>query len=104
MRRIVISVLLLTLAAALIHCSGSSKIAPPVMPNIAGPWEIILASSAQPGYSTGLEVAMQEGTMLDTSGQGSYVYTGQISAASSQINFVGLTLGAHPTSAPQVTF
>lgn len=104
MRRIVISVLLLMLAAALISCSGSSKIAPPVMPNISGPWEFILASTAQPGYSTGVEVAMQEGTMLDTSGSGSYVYTGQISAASSQINFVGLTLGAHPTSAPDVTF
>jgi hypothetical protein len=104
MRRIAISVLLLVLAAALISCSSSSKIAPPVMPNISGPWEFILASSAQPGYSTGLEVAMQEGTMLDTSGSGSYAYTGQISAASSQINFVGLTLGAHPTSAPHVTF
>jgi hypothetical protein len=104
MRRIVVSVLLLVLAADLISCSSSSKIAPPVMPNISGPWEIILASSTQPGYSTGLEVAMQEGTMLDTSGSGSYAYTGQISAASSQINFVGLTLGAHPTSAPHVTF
>jgi hypothetical protein len=104
MRRIIISVLLLVLVAALISCSSSSKIAPPVMPNISGPWEIVLASSTQPGYSTGLEIAMQEGTMLDTSGPGSYVYTGQISAASSQINFVGLTLGAHPTSAPHVTF
>jgi hypothetical protein len=104
MRRIVISVVSLTLAAFFVSCSGGSKIAPAPMPNIAGQWEIMLASSVQPGSSTGLEVAMQEGTMLDTSGAGSYVYTGQISAASSQINFVGLTLGAHPTSAPHVSF
>jgi hypothetical protein len=104
MKRIVISVLMLALAAALISCSSRSKLAPPPMPDVAGPWEIILASSAQPGYSTGLEVALQEGTMLDTSGPGSYVYTGQISAASAQLNFIGLTLGAQPTSPPQIIF
>jgi len=74
------------------------------MPNVAGQWEFILASSSQPGAQTGLEVSLQEGTMLDTSGQGSYVYTGQISAAGTQISFVSLTAGAKLTSPPNVAF
>ncbi len=93
MKKIVASVLLLALATALISCSSGSKMAPAVMPNIAGSWEFILASSTQPGYSTGLEAALKEGQALDTSGGGSgtYVYTGQISASGSQLNFVGFT-------------
>jgi hypothetical protein len=91
MRRIVCPVLLLAAAVALISCSNGSKIAPAPMPNIAGSWEFILASTTQPGYSTGLEVALQEGQALDTNGIGSYVYTGQISASGPQINFVGFT-------------
>ncbi|MFZ0759327.1 MAG: hypothetical protein WAM69_05190 [Candidatus Sulfotelmatobacter sp.] len=91
MRRIVGLGLLLALAAALISCSGASRVAPALMPNIAGSWEFILTSATQPGYSTGLEVALQEGQSLDTDGPGYYVYTGQLSASGQQLNFVGLT-------------
>src|ERR1022692_528815 len=91
MRKMVAPVLLLSLATALISCSSGSKMAPAAMPNIAGSWEFILASTTQPGYSTGLETALKEGTALDTSGAGSYLYTGQISAFGSQLNFVGFT-------------
>jgi hypothetical protein len=104
MRRIVVPVLLLALATALISCSSGSKIAPAPMPNIAGSWEFILASTTQPGYSTGLEVALQEGLILDTNGPGSYLYTGQISASSTQINFVGFRPGAGQNSPPNVVF
>jgi hypothetical protein len=91
MRKIVAPVLLLALASALISCSSGSKMAPAAMPNIAGSWEFILASTTQPGNSTGLEVALKEGQTLDTSGAGSYLYTGQISASGPQLNFVGFT-------------
>jgi hypothetical protein len=74
------------------------------MPDIAGSWEFILASTAQPGYSTGMEVALQEGTTLDTSGAGSYAYTGQISASGTQISFVGFAPGATQTSPPNLVF
>jgi len=107
MSKIVVPFLLLALAAALISCSGSAKIAPAPMPNIAGSWEFILASTTQPGSSTGLEVALKEGLALDTSGDngaGSYVYTGQISASGPQINFVGFTPGAGQNSPPNIVF
>lgn len=58
------------------------------MPNISGSWEFIAASTQNPGYSTGIEVALKEGQVLSG---GVYVEDGQISAAGSQINFVGLT-------------
>jgi hypothetical protein len=59
------------------------------MPNVAGAWEFIATSTTTPGYSTGVEVALQEGQVFNNS-TGAYDETGQISAASAQVAFVGL--------------
>jgi hypothetical protein len=108
MRKIVGPCLLLALATALISCSSSTKStlaspSSPFMPNVTGSWEFILSSTTQPGKSTGLEAALQEGQILDSS-TGTYVYTGQISASSQQLNLVGFTAGATQTSPPTIVF
>jgi len=91
MKKIVVFASLLAFAIVLVSCGGSkSDPTQPLMPNIAGAWEFILTSNTMPGYTTGLEAALQEGQTLDMS-TGTYVYTGQISASSSQISFVGFT-------------
>jgi hypothetical protein len=59
------------------------------MPNISGAWEFIAASTTSPGYSTGVEVALQEGQVFNNT-TGGYDETGQISASSTQLSFVGL--------------
>ena len=77
------------------------------MPNVSGAWEFLLAPTGDPQTQTGLEVALQEGQMLDTSangGAGSYIYTGQISASGAQVSFVTLTPGSTLTSPPNVAF
>jgi hypothetical protein len=89
MRRVVFSAMLLALAASLISCSSSSGIPNAPMPNIAGPWEFIATSTNSPGYSSGLEVALQEAQVFSTQ-TGTFIPTGEISAGGAQINFVGL--------------
>ncbi len=88
---------LVALAIALVSCSGNSSIPPGLVPNISGSWEFIAYSSTNPGYSTGIEVALKEGQVLVN---GNYVENGQISASGQQISFVGFTAGAHATSPP----
>jgi hypothetical protein len=88
MRRMVVSALLLALVTTLISCS-SSKIPDAPMPNIAGPWEFIATSTNSAGYSSGIEVALQEAQVFSTQ-TGTFVPTGQISASGAQVNFVGL--------------
>jgi hypothetical protein len=89
-RGIIAPVILLACAAILVSCSGS-KILPPTMPDVAGPWEFIAASTTNPGYSTGVEVALQEGQLFSGT-TGVYNPTGQISAAAQQLAFVGINL------------
>jgi hypothetical protein len=92
---------LVVLTAALVSCSGRSSIAAAPMPNISGSWEFIASSTTSPGYSTGIEVALQQGQVFVN---GAYAETGQISASGSQINFVGFTAGAQPTNPPNIVF
>lgn len=79
---------LIALAIVFVSCSGRSSIPPALMPNVSGSWEFVAASSTNPGYSTGIDVALQEGQALV---DGLYQPNGQISAAGQQINFVGFT-------------
>lgn len=88
MNRICKTFPLIAIAIALLSCSGKSSIQSAPMPNVSGSWEFIAASTQNPGYSTGIEVALKEGQVLSG---GIYVEDGQISAAGSQINFVGFT-------------
>ena len=95
MKKVVAVGVLLAVAVAMISCAGSKVnfgSAPLQMPNVSGSWEFILSSTTMPGSSTGLEAALQEGQTLDTT-TGLYYYNGQISASSSQLNFVGFTPG-----------
>jgi hypothetical protein len=81
-------VLLFGAAFALVSCgSSSSKFAPQPMPNIGGAWELIAAPAVNNGTSTGIEVALKEGTVFES---GSYQFNGQLSASGTQIAFVGL--------------
>jgi len=89
MRRMVVFALLLALAATLTGCSISKTPAVAPMPNIAGPWEFIASSTSSPGYSTGIETALQEATVFSTQ-TGTFVSTGQISAGGAQVNFLAL--------------
>jgi hypothetical protein len=88
MRRMDVSALLLVLTTLLTSCS-SSKIPAAPMPNIAGPWEFIASSTSSPGYSTGIEAALQEAQVFSTQ-TGTFVSTGQISAGGAQVNFLAL--------------
>jgi hypothetical protein len=87
--KIVALISLFVLTAILIACSSVSTMPSAPMPNIAGAWEFIAASATTPGYSTGVEVALQEGQVFNNS-TGAYDETGQISAAATQVAFVGL--------------
>lgn len=93
-------------SAVLISCSGRSSIPAVPTPNISGSWEIVAASNTYPGYSTGIEVALQEATAFEN---GNYQESGQISASSQQINFVGFTptggivMGGNCTAASDVS-
>ncbi|MFZ1010222.1 MAG: hypothetical protein WAN65_25520 [Candidatus Sulfotelmatobacter sp.] len=89
MRRIVVSALSLAVAALFTSCSSSSKIPDAPMPNVAGPWEFIASSTTSPGFSTGIEAALQEAQVFSTQ-TGTFVSTGQISAGGAQVNFVAL--------------
>ena len=80
--------LLVTLAIALISCSGGSSVPAQPIPGVSGWWEFIAASSTNPGYSTGIEVALKEGQVFVN---GNYSENGQISASAQQINFIGFT-------------
>jgi hypothetical protein len=92
---------LVALAFALVSCSGSSSIPPGPLPNISGSWEFIAASSTNPGYSTGIEVALKEGQIFV---DGNYAENGQISASGQQISFVGFTPGSGQNSPPNIVF
>lgn len=85
----------------MVSCSGKSSIGDPTMPNISGSWEFIAASSTNPGYSTGIEVALQEGKVF---ADGGYQENGQLSAGGPQINFIGFTPGAGLKSPPNIIF
>jgi hypothetical protein len=89
MRRMVVSALLSALAAIFTACSSSKTPAVAPMPNIAGPWEFIASSTSSPGYSTGIETALQEAQVFSTQ-TGTFVSTGQISAGGAQVNFLAL--------------
>jgi hypothetical protein len=88
MKRSFLLFALVALAIALVSCSGKSSATSPPMPNISGSWEFIAASTTNPGYSTGIELALQEGQVFVN---GAYQESGQISASGLQINFVGFT-------------
>jgi hypothetical protein len=91
----------MALAIALVGCSGRSSIPPGAIPNISGSWEFIATSTTSPGYSTGIEVALKEGQVFVGGG---YAESGQISASSQQITFVGFTPGAGQNSPPNIAF
>ena len=71
------------------------------MPNIANAWEFIATSTASPGLSTGVEVALQQGTVFSND---AYHPNGQISASGTQLSFVGFTPGAGQNSPPDIHF
>ena len=77
---------LILLSAFLISC-GSSKVTlpPQIAPNIAGEWEFVAMS--QNGETTGIEVSLAEGQVLNGD---LMVPSGQVSASSAQIAFVSL--------------
>jgi hypothetical protein len=89
MKSIFYFVLLAGAACALVSCgSGSAaKFAAQPMPNIGGAWEFIALPSVSSGNSTGIEVALKEGTSFQS---GYYQYNGQLSASGAQIAFVGV--------------
>jgi hypothetical protein len=89
MRRMVVSALLLALAATFTGCSSSKMPAVAPMPNIAGPWEFIASSTSSPGFSTGIEAALQEAQIFSMQ-TGTFVPTGQFSAGGAQVNFLAL--------------
>ncbi len=93
MKKILFPAFLLVAAVTIISCSNPNLASSPssaTIPNVSGSWEFILNSTTQPGYSTGLEAALQEGQTLNSS-SGIYTYNGQISASGAQLNFVGFT-------------
>jgi len=92
---------LLALAVALVSCSGGSPIPAQPIPGISGSWEFIAASTTNPGYSTGIEVALKEGQVFVN---GNYAENGQLSASGQQISFVGFTPGPSLNSPPNVAF
>jgi len=65
MTRFLPAIVILALAVALVSCSSSSVSAPgaSATPSVAGTWEF-LAVSSNGGGTTGIEVALQEGTVL----------------------------------------
>ncbi len=89
MRRMVVSALLFAVAATFAGCSSSKTAAVAPMPNIAGAWEFISSSTSSPGFSTGIETALQEAQVF-SSQTGTFVPTGQISAGGAQVNFLAL--------------
>jgi hypothetical protein len=92
---------LVAMAIALVSCSGRSSIPPGPIPNVSGSWEFIAASSTNPGYSTGIEVALREGQVFEN---GNYQENGQISATGQQISFVGFVAGAQPSDPAEIVF
>lgn len=92
---------LVALAIALVNCSSKSTMPVAIIPAISGAWEFIAASTTNPGYSTGIEVALKEGQVFV---DGNYVQNGQISASGQQINFVGFTPGTRQNSPPNIVF
>lgn len=101
MKRIFLCFPLLALAFVMVNCSGKSSMVDPTMPNISGSWEFIAMSTVNPGYSTGIEVALQEGQVF---ANGGYQENGQISAAGPQINFIGFTPAVGLNSPPNIVF
>jgi len=88
MRRLFFLLALAVLSVTLLSCSGRSSIPPVPTPNISGSWEFVAASTTNPGYVTGIEVALKEGQVLV---DGAYAPNGQISASGPQIEFISFT-------------
>ncbi|MGA7217160.1 MAG: hypothetical protein WBX38_02540 [Candidatus Sulfotelmatobacter sp.] len=86
MKRTRLLVLSAVFAVTLNGCSGRSSITPAIMPNISGAWEFVANSTTNPGYTTNIEVALQQGQILV---DGDYQENGQLTASSQQISFVG---------------
>ena len=86
MMRAISAIVLLGLFAVLVSCSGSkSATGNPATPSVAGTWEF-LAVSGNGGGTTGIEVALQEGTVLV---DGMNEPSGNVSATGvNQITFV----------------
>jgi len=103
MKRIVAPTLLFALAAILISCSGSKTFPSPAMPSIGGAWEFVAASTTNLGYTTGVEVALQQGQIFNTT-EGTYNPTGQISAAGTQLAFVGINGVGPENNPPTIVF
>jgi hypothetical protein len=94
MTRSILPMLLAAIALVLTGCAGSpskssnssTTTTAAQIPSIAGAWEFKLESSS--GTLTGIEVALQEGTMLSN---GVYMPDGSISASGTQMAFVTLS-------------
>jgi hypothetical protein len=99
-RSLLLSFLLL-LAISLAGCSGGSSIPAQPLPNVSGSWEFIAASNTNPGFSTGIEVALKEGQVF---ADGNYAENGEISASGQQISFIGFTPGTGQNSPPTIVF
>jgi hypothetical protein len=89
MVRAICATVLLGLSVVLVSCSGSkSMTGTPATPSVAGTWEF-LAVSSNGGATTGIEVALQEGTVLV---DGMNQPSGNVSATGvNQITFVCIT-------------
>jgi hypothetical protein len=93
MKRILLPVALLAAVSLLASCGNKSATGDPQpLPNIAGAWEMIAAPATYNGKTTGIEVALKEGTTLITSGMGGYAPNGQVSASGTQIAFMGINV------------
>ena len=101
MKRIFLLFPLAALAIAMVSCSGKSSNTNTPIPNLSGSWEFIAASTVNPGYSTGIEVALQAGQVF---ANGGYQENGQISASGQQISFIGFTPAAGLKSTPNIVF
>jgi len=88
-------VALLFVCASLLSCGNKSSITASPIPGIAGAWEFVAVSNNN-GYVTGIEVALQEGQVLVN---GFPQPNGQLSANSTQIDFVSLTNVSQPYNA-----
>jgi hypothetical protein len=86
MMRAISAIFLLGLSVVLVSCSdGKSMTGNPAIPSVAGTWEF-LAVSNNGGATTGIEVALQEGTVLV---DGMSEPSGNVSATGvNQITFV----------------
>jgi hypothetical protein len=90
MKRVLPAILLSVFAVVLISCSsGTSTTGVVATPSVAGTWEFLAVSSSNVPVTTGIEVALQEGTVLIN---GMSEPNGDVSATGiNQISFVCIT-------------